>query len=47
MWFDSDIFLFALEETRFKANNTDTYAARILTWAAELIFLKLDEGYFF
>ena len=36
IWFDSDIFLFALEETRFKTNHADTYIARILTWAAEL-----------
>ena len=33
IWFDSDIFLFALEQTRFKTNHTDTYTARILTWA--------------
>ena len=44
-WFDSDILLFALEGNRFKAYHTDPLA-RILSWAADLIFRKHDEDYF-
>ena len=42
IWFDSDIFLLTLEETRSKTNHTNTYAARILTWSVELILHKHD-----
>ena len=52
-WFPNHVFLqtgpidYVLEETRFKTNYNDTYAARILTWAAELMFHKHDEDYCF
>ena len=44
--FDSDISKFALEKNRFKASHTVTYTAKIITWAADLIFHKHDEDYF-
>ena len=38
--------MFALEKNRFKTSHIVTYTARILTWAADLIFHKHNEDYF-
>ena len=43
IWHDLDIFSFALERTIFTKNRD--YLAKILTWAADLIFYRMDEKY--
>ena len=43
IWHDSDIFSFALERTNLTKNRD--YLAKILAWAADLIFYRMDEKY--
>ena len=42
-WHDSDIFSFALKRTNLTKNRD--YLAKILAWAADLIFCRMDEKY--
>ena len=44
IWHDSDIFSFSLEQTNLTKNRD--YLAKILAWAADLIFCRMDEKYF-
>ena len=43
IWHDSDIFSFSLEQTNLTKNRD--YLAKILAWAADLIFYRMDEKY--
>ena len=43
IWHDSDIFLFALEQTNVTKNRD--YLAKILAWAADLMFYRMDGKY--
>ena len=45
IWHDSDIFLRVLDRANLTRNRE--YLAKILTWAADLIFYRNDEEYFF